>query len=158
MSRRSIRWSDDGGAALVEFLGLTVVVMLPLVYVIVLLSQVQGAAYASQSAAHTAARAIAVAGVHSLQSGQSAGQAATTAEASATDAIQLTVSGFGIEADDIAMQWTCSGECFAPGTDVVVEVHVTVTAPGVPATAITLVPLSTTLSATASSPIDGLLP
>ena len=49
---------DERGAATVEFLGLTLVLLIPVVYLMIYVSQVQAAAFASVAAADQAVKAV----------------------------------------------------------------------------------------------------
>lgn len=57
---RSIR-RDDDGSALIEFIGLSVLLLVPLVYLLVTVFQIQRAAFAVTQAAREAGRAFATA-------------------------------------------------------------------------------------------------
>ncbi len=125
-----LRSRDDEGSALVEFLGVTVLIMIPLVYLILALAQVQAGMYAAEAASRTAARAAAVAGEQALEGGASRedawGEALTHGRAS----VNLTAEDFGTSGAVLAL--SCAGECLEPGTDIVAEVTATVELPGVP--------------------------
>jgi hypothetical protein len=53
--RRSDR-PDDEGAAIVEFIALSLLLLVPLTYLVVTLSRIQAGAFAAEGAAHEAAR------------------------------------------------------------------------------------------------------
>ena len=53
---RALLRNDDGGNAIIEFVYLAVLLMVPLVYVLLTVFRVQGAAYAVSSAAREAGR------------------------------------------------------------------------------------------------------
>ena len=57
---------DERGAATVEFLGLTLVLLIPVVYLMIYVSQVQAAAFASVAAADQAVKAVVAEADHPL--------------------------------------------------------------------------------------------
>lgn len=117
---------DDGNAAL-EFLGLGVLLMVPLVYLVLTLAQVQAASMAADRAAALGARAF------TESSGESSGRRAVAG------ALELALRD-----DDVAgrnrpqqaggFDVRCSATpCLRPGARVEVAVEVRVPLPGVPA-------------------------
>ncbi|WP_143340619.1 pilus assembly protein [Demequina sp. NBRC 110057] len=144
---------SDAGGALVEFLGVTVVVLVPLVYLIVAVAQVQSASYGVEAAAREAARAAAVSGVEAVAAGESSSRALAIASSRATAAVSLTAEDFGLEDADLSLE--CSTACFDPGSDVVADVSATVRLPGVPTALLAIAPLSVTVTARGASPVDG---
>ena len=81
------RRADDGGSAIVEFLGLGLALLLPLLYVLVTLFTVQRAVFAVSAAAREAGRAFATAGSTDLGR-ERAGQAAALVLADQTGGTQ----------------------------------------------------------------------
>lgn len=71
---------DERGAATVEFLGLTLVLLIPVVYLMIYVSQVQAAAFASVAAADQAVKAVVADADH-----PSAGAAHATVELALAD-------------------------------------------------------------------------
>ena len=59
MECRSNRWSDDRGEATVEFIGLVAVLVIPIVYLVVALAQIQAGLFAVEAGAREAARVLA---------------------------------------------------------------------------------------------------
>lgn len=104
-----MRTRGDEGNALVEFVYLAVVLMIPLVYVLITVFQVQRAAFGTTEAARQAARAYARAA--SVGQGQSQGQAAAA----------LVLKDQGISSG-ATTRFTCSGGCLVPGSSVKVTV------------------------------------
>lgn len=157
--RRPRAWGgrtlDDTGAAMVEFLGLTLVLLVPLVYLIVTLGQVQAAAFAAESAARETARAALVTAVDAQRHGRSASEAMALGADDAERAAAIIAEDFGVETVEVALACT-STPCLAPGSDVLSTVRVRVTLVGVPGFVDAIVPLGVTLDATGSSPVDGL--
>ncbi|WP_084129436.1 hypothetical protein [Demequina sp. NBRC 110055] len=156
LSRVRRRTTSDEGSALVEFLGVTVLVMIPLVYLVVALSHVQAGLYATEAAARTAARAAATSGVDALIAGDSREGAWREASAHAEAATHVVAEDFGVGALDVSL--ACEGECLSPGSVVVADVTGDVSLPGVPAAVLEVTPLSVTLTARGASPIDGVGP
>lgn len=107
----------DDGNALVEFVYLAVLLMIPLVYVLLAVFQVQSAAFGVTEAARQAGRAYARAADPS------------TAEATATTAARLALKDQGIEWDGTPE--LCGGEgcSLAPGATVRTRVSYTVQLP-----------------------------
>lgn len=96
--------ADEKGSAMVEFTWLAVLLMVPLVYVLLVVFQVQRAAFAVTEAARQAGRAYAVAPDNGT--GRSRAAAATR--------LALADQGVTGPGPDIA----CGGTCLAPGTTV----------------------------------------
>lgn len=111
----------DGGNAIVEFVYLAVLLMVPLVYVLLTVFQVQRAAYAASSAAREAGRVFATA--------QDEGVGEERARVAA--GIVLRDSGLTLEADDLRIRCS-SSPCLAPGSRVEVVVSHRVTLPLLP--------------------------
>lgn len=154
--RRVASGRADEGSALVEFLGVTVLVMIPLVYLILALAQVQAGMYAAEAASRTAARSAAVAGALALDDGASRGDAWGAALAHGHASVDLTADDFGAGA--MTLELECDGTCLEPGTDVIAEVTATVALPGVPSAVLAIAPLAVDVSARGVSPVDGLAP
>ncbi|MFH5822326.1 pilus assembly protein [Georgenia sp. AZ-5] len=110
------------GSAVVEFLGVSVLLLVPLVYLILTLARVQAATFAAEGAAREAGRIIA--------------QAADMTEASARAgrAVEVAFADQGFDVDgETALRVTCvEGPCLSPGAQVLVEVGVDVDLPLVP--------------------------
>ena len=105
MSRRG-----DDGSALVEFTYLAILLMVPLVYVLLTVFQVQRAAFGTTEAAREAARAYERAGADDL------------GDLRAREAISLALKDQGVtDAPGIGID--CLGSCFGPAG----RVRVTVT-------------------------------
>lgn len=125
--------SEDRGSALIEFVGMTVLFLVPLVYLILTLFTVQGAAFAAEGAAREAGRIL------------SAGASRETAEL----AVQLAFEDFDLRLGsppELAVECEAQ-ECLTPGT----RLHVTVT------TQVPLPLIATGLAHTAGAvvPIEG---
>lgn len=154
MSRRMTRWcarvrgrmhpaGGEAGSAVVEFLGVTVVLLVPIVYLVVVVAAVQAATFAVDGAAREAARAVVTA------EPDDAGPRATAAVA-----IALGDQGLdpGLAADALTVR--CEPDCVTPGTTVTVVVALDVDLPGVPGFVRDVVPLVVPVSASVTAPVD----
>jgi len=114
---------EDGGSAVVEFVWLTVVLLLPLVYLVVTLARVQAAAFAVDGASRAAARAV------------TSAPDEETGRRRALDAVGLALRDQGFDVDPAAVtRVTCAASgCLTPASRVGVEVVVDVGLPAVPA-------------------------
>lgn len=149
---------DDSGAALVEFIGLTLVLLIPLVYLTVTVGRVQAGAFAAESAARDAARSAVVSGVAALEDGRSVPQAQSHAWARGAAVTRVVVEDFGFdESEHVSLALACSSSpCFEQGSDVRADVDVHVPLPGIPGFVHAIAPVGVTVSGTALSPVDGL--
>jgi hypothetical protein len=134
--------TGDAGNAIVEFLGVALLLLVPVVYLALTLGRLQAATFAVDGAAREGVRAITTA-----TDGDSA-------DARLLAAVRLSLADQGVAADPAtATSVTCDGDCLAPGA--AVSVHVTVDVP-LPGTAWLhgVVPLSVPVSATATGVRD----
>lgn len=99
----------ERGSATVEFTWLTLLLLVPLVYIVVAVFETQRAAYGVTAASEAAARAF-------IQSDSPAG-----AEARARVAARLVLADHDVVGASISTE--CRPECFAPGSSVVVRVR-----------------------------------
>jgi hypothetical protein len=136
--------SGDAGSAVVEFVTIGVLMLVPVVYLVVVVAQVQAAAFATESAAREGARIV-----------------VTTADEERAGTLVTAAVGWalrdqGIDADPAqAASVTCSSDpCLTPGSDVSVTVAVEVPLPAVPAFVSSAVPLSVPVSATHTQVVD----
>ena len=123
MSRRWRPASDEQGSALVEVVWLTVLLLVPLVYVLLAAFDVQRAAYGVSGAARAAARAYSLA--------PDEGVAAARAQAAAAVALRDQE----VPSDAVAVQVSCRpvpGDCLSPGSSISVDVGYQVPLPLVP--------------------------
>lgn len=133
----------DAGNAIVEFLGVALVLLVPVVYLVLVLGRIQAASFAVDGAAREAARAVVTA-----PDSEAAAQLAAAA-------VALALGDQGFEGDPAdVLHVTCSDVCLDPGTTVIVEVALDVTLPGVPGWLQGAVPLSIPVTATATSGVD----
>ncbi len=133
----------DEGSALVEFLGVALVLLIPLVYVVLVVGRVQAATFAAEGAAREAARVF----VASDEPADAAPRALAAAGLAMTD------QGFG---DDPAAAVTiaCSDVCLTPASEVRVDVRIEVPLPFVPPFVRDAVPLSIPVAASRTAVVD----
>lgn len=125
----------EGGSAVVEFVFLAVLMMVPLIYLVMTLGRLQAAAYAASAAAREAGRAYTTATTQ--------GEAERRAGAAAT--IAFEDQGFG---DTGGLSLSCDGTpCLRPEGRVEVTAVVTVPLPLVPSFARSVIPLEVPLTA-----------
>lgn len=111
------RLRDEQGSAVVEFLGLAFVLLVPLVYLLLFVSQVQAAAYGAVAAADQAARAAVA-------------QERETAGASIHAVTRRTLADYGVLADQYEVSVQCSPvDCTAREPGMVSQVRVRVQVP-----------------------------
>lgn len=117
--------SGERGSALVEFLGGAVVLLVPLVYLVLTLAQLQSATFAATAAARDAGRLVATA---------DAGDAVTLA----SHAVELAFADQGIQVDGAtALEIRCGLRC-QPGDRALVRVRADVPLPLVPGGGLTV--------------------
>lgn len=113
--------TQDEGAAVVEFVVLVVLVLVPVVYVVLAAMQVQSAAYAVTQAAREAGRAY----VQADSTGQ--------AERDARMATSLALADQGFDPGSDSLRVECgSSACLSPGSRVTVRVALRVRLPFLP--------------------------
>lgn len=141
----SRRWrSSDEGSALVEFVFLAVVLLVPVVYLIVTLARLQAGALAVEQGAREASRAFVTApDVGSAQ--QRAGAAVTLA---------YQDQGFGPPGPgQLAIR--CGGApCLSAGARITASIELTVVLPGVPRFLAGVVPVAVTMHSTHVATVD----
>ncbi len=122
----------ESGSAIVEFIFLAVLLMVPVVYLILTVGQVQGGAYAVVGAADQAAKVFVL---HNDL---------PTAQQAAEHAVQLVIEDMGFEPAHAELTITCDGGCLTAGATVrahvqlAVELPIVAALPGIHATAATL--------------------
>lgn len=155
---RPDRWRDESGAAAVEFVALTLVLLLPILYLVVAIGRVQSGAYAAEAAAYSAARAAVVEGLDALDAGVAPDAALAAASNAANLAATVVAEDFGLGADAVSIDLTCEGTCLEPGTTVRARVAISVALPGVPSAVRAVIPARVGVDSTAASPVDGYAP
>ena len=138
------RGADDG-SAVVEFLGITLILLVPTVYLVLVLGRLQAAAFAAESAAAQSARAFVTA------TDVSAGERAAVA----TARLALEDQGFDGTAAGAALTIDCSSSpCRASGSTVATHVAIDVTLPLVPSFVRDVVPLAVRVTADHVAAVD----
>lgn len=119
MAANPIRDRNDQGTAILEFVVLAVVLMVPIAYAVVVVVQLQAATFGSVTAAREAARAY----VTANSTAQGAARARTAAA--------MAMADQGMPAPTLTIQ-CLGGTCLSPGSRVRVEVSSRVEVPFVP--------------------------
>ena len=133
----------EGGSAVVEFVFLAVLLVVPLLYLVMTVSRVQAGSYAASTAAREAGRAFVTARDERL--------AGERAEAAAR--IAFADHGFG--APQARLSTSCDGTpCLRPEGRVEVSATVVVPRPLVPAFARTVIPLEVPVTASHVAVVD----
>ena len=111
----------EQGSAVVEFTFLALLLMVPVVYFVITLGQLQGGSFAVAGAADQAAKVF----VAQTDAG--------TGRAAAEQAVQLALADYGQPAGNATLETACSSpDCAAAGSAVTVTVRLTVPLPFVP--------------------------
>ncbi|HLS25881.1 MAG TPA: pilus assembly protein [Beutenbergiaceae bacterium] len=134
---------DDRGSAVVEFLGVSLVLLVPVIYLILVFSQVQAASFAAEGAARESGRLLAQA--RTLDEGVAAARYATE--------LAFSDQGMSVRGAE-ALQVTCEADpCLSPGAYVHVTVRSEVPLPGMPSFLAGVVPAATQVEAEAMTAI-----
>lgn len=144
LHRRLRPEARDAGSAVVEFLGVALLLLVPIVYLVLVLGRLQSAAFAVDGAAREAARAAVTAEQHGVGAQRAV---AATALALADQGLDPALAGD-------AVRLTCSEPACTPGTTVTATVHVDVALPGVPGWLQDVVPMSVPVHAAATAGVD----
>jgi len=138
------RGDGDGGSALVEFLGISLVLLVPIVYLVLVLGRIQAATFAAEGAAREAARVY----VAADDAEQGAVRAVT--------AVGIALVDQGFDDDPAgALDVRCSADpCLTPGAEVAATVQVRVPLPFVPTFVRDVVPLEVPVTAERVAPVD----
>jgi len=135
----------DAGNAVVEFLAVTLLLLVPIVYLVLVLGRLQAATFAAQGAARDAGRAFTTA----------VGPDDGARRAVAAVGLALEDQGFRSVDPASALALECSSDpCLAPGSSVLVRVAFDVDLPGVPTFVRSVVPLAVPVSAEHVAPVD----
>jgi len=142
---RSEPGEGERGAASLEFVTAGLVLLVPIVYLVIAMSTIQGAALAVEGASRQAARVFV--------------ESATLAEAnaSAERAVRFALADYGISADDVTVEISCTprpSECLTRRGFVTVVVTSRSVLPLVPPVLDLDVPLSVPLSSTATQQVS----
>ena len=137
------RGRSEGGSALVEFVFLGVLVLVPLIYLVMVLARLQAGAYAASAASREAGRAFVTA--------TAPGAAAGRAEAAA----RIAFEDQGFRHGEAKLTMSCDGTpCLRPEGRVEMVATVTVPLPLVPSFARDVVPLEVPLTARHLAVVD----
>lgn len=120
---RPTRWRDQRGSALVEVTWLSILLLIPLLYVVVSVFEVQRSAFGVTSAARAAGRAYATA------------PSEAEGMARARFAASLALRDQGVDAGRLDLRITCEptpGNCLAPGAVIEVALSYPVALPLMP--------------------------
>ena len=110
----------DGGNAIIEFVYLAILLMIPLTYLLLTVFRVQGATYAVSSATREAGRVFVT-------------SASGDADARATTAASIVMADSGLELDARQLSIRCSARtCLTPGANVEVTIGYDVALPFLP--------------------------
>ncbi|GAA3612010.1 hypothetical protein GCM10022199_14860 [Marihabitans asiaticum] len=135
------RAGADDGSAVVEFVALAVLLLVPLIYLVMMLARLQAGSFAVTQAAREAGRAY----VTAQQAGEAPGRARAAADIAFED------QGFGGQGE---LSISCSATpCFTPEASISSTATVTVPLPLVPAFARDVIPLEVPVSATQVSTV-----
>lgn len=134
--------SGEQGSAVIEFVALAVLVLIPLVYLVLLMGRLQAGAYAVSAAARESGRVFVTAPDEA------------TANARARAAADLAMGNLGFF-EGSSLDLTCSATpCLTPGAAVRSSTAVRVPLPLVPAFARTVVPLEIVLTSEDVARVD----
>lgn len=142
--RRAGPLGDERGSASIEFITVGLLLLVPLVYLVLALAQLQAAAFAVEGAARQASRVFVHAG--SLPG----------AKAAAERAIRVTLADYGVAAEP-SVQLSCRPEpqsCHTRRGFVTVAVSVEVALPLLPPAVAASVPGIVTMSASSTSQVS----
>lgn len=121
-TKRSGADSSEAGSALVEFLALSLLLLIPIIYLILTLTQLHAGKFAASSAAHSAARAFVSA----------PDTQAAYARAAGAVRVALDDQGFSDLTVADALQIACQPDCSQREHEVVVTVTIPVRVPAIP--------------------------
>lgn len=138
----------DDGSAVVEFVTLGVLLLVPVVYLVLTLGRIQAAAYATDNAARQAARAFAAAD----------DERAGRARARAAVRLGLLDQGFDVDPTRAATIECRQQPCLSPEGRVLVRVSVDVVLPGIPGFVDRVVPTHVTVRSTQTAVVDAFRP
>jgi hypothetical protein len=145
--RRSLRRRDDG-SAVVEFVTLGVLLLVPVAYLVLAVGRIQAAAFAADGAAREAARVFVTA----------ADEPAARARAATAIRLGLLDQGFDVDPAQVATVECRARPCLSPEGRVVVSVSVDVVLPGVPGFVDRLVATHVTVRSSQTAVVDAFRP
>ncbi|WP_223840822.1 MULTISPECIES: hypothetical protein [unclassified Candidatus Sulfotelmatobacter] len=111
----------DRGSAIVEFVALGLLLLIPVIYLVVTVSRVQAGSFAVVAASEQAGQAISVMEADSFN------------QAAIHEIAAVAALDHGFDAQDLALEVSCSdGSCASPGAVATVHARLTVSLPAVP--------------------------
>jgi hypothetical protein len=150
--RHARRWIDgrrlaasDGGSASLEFITVGVLLLVPLVYLVLVVSSLQSASLGVEGAARQASRVFVQA------------ESEADARAAAERAIRVTLADYGLDADDAEVAISCRpdpADCLARRGFVTVEIATVVPLPLAPPVLAVDVPLGVPVQALATEQVS----
>jgi len=148
--RRWRRWiaerlRGDAGSASLEFVTAGLILLLPMVYLVLVLASIQGAALATEGAARQAVRVFVQAGTQA------------EAEAEAHRAVEFALADYGLSGSDARVTVRCAphpSDCLTRRGRVTVTVAVSVPLPLVPPALTVRVPLAVPLEGSAAGQVS----
>ncbi len=138
MPRWRRRIADDGGSASIEFVTAGLLLLVPMVYLVLALAQIQSGAFAVEAAARQAARVF-------VQ-----GRSVPQSEAEARDAIRFALTDYGLRPEAVEVHVECRpipSDCLRRRGSVTVTVRSAVALPLAPPALSIDAPLSISLEA-----------
>ncbi len=132
----------DEGSAVVEFLGLAMVLLVPLLYLVLVVGRLEAATFAAEGAAREAVRVFVT-----------SDEADAAARAAAAAGVAIADQGLHDDPAE-AVSIACSATCLTPGSEVTVAVRLTVPLPFVPPFVRRAVPLTIPVTAQRTAVVD----
>jgi hypothetical protein len=136
------RTHRDDGNAIVEFLGIALLLLVPTVYLVLVLGRLQSAAFGVEGAAREAVRAAVASASHN-----------TSPETAARSATDIALADQGLRSPD-ALTLLCDPSCTQPQAQITAHVAVDVELPLMPPFVSKYVPLHVPVTATATGQVD----
>jgi hypothetical protein len=139
----ALRAVGERGSAIVEFVFLAVVLMVPLLYLVMTLSRLQAGAYAASTAAREAGRAFVTA------------SDPAAAEQRAAAAARIAFEDQGFDTSETQLTMSCDGTpCLRPEGRIEMSTTVTVPLPLIPSFARGVLPLEVPVTASHVAVVD----
>jgi Flp pilus assembly protein TadG len=141
------RPDHERGTAVIEFVVIGLLMMIPLLYLVIALGRVQAASFAADSSAREAARAFVTADDEA------------EGRRRAAIAVRLALQDQGFSTSEGVLTLECGNpQCLAPGGRVTAHVQVTVVLPGVPHGIAGVLATSVVVKATQVDVVDNFRP
>ncbi|MHA7153611.1 hypothetical protein [Arthrobacter sp. TMN-50] len=112
---------EERGSAVIEFVFLGLVLLVPVIYFVLTIGQLQAGSFAVVGAADQAAKVYVT------------GESATEATSQARQAAFLVLGDFGFDPSAAEIDIRCTGDCMTPGSRVTVAVRLGISLPFMPA-------------------------